>query len=212
MPLITHRNIHVRFLVIDGNRTNQTTELNVQNPALRNNGISLRRVESCSVENVRVYGCRSGGLVTELGCRRITVRDFESSYNEFDGLAGYQTEDSLFTGLHVYNNQVAGLSFDLDFANNQINNCVVKNSGAVGIFMRQSHNNLFSSIQVRNSSQHGIFLAHADLDTATPAKENLFTSCVIANSGGAGIRVNDYTCTNNVICSVQFMNNAGGAI
>ena len=56
---------------------------------------------------------------------------------EFDGLAGYQTEDSLFTGLNVYNNQVAGLSFDLDFANNQVNNCFIKNNGSgpvVGTF------------------------------------------------------------------------------
>src|SRR5258706_4807054 len=37
VPLITHKNIHVRFLVIDGNRTNQTTEIDSKNPALRNN-------------------------------------------------------------------------------------------------------------------------------------------------------------------------------
>ena len=46
--------------------------------------------------------------------------------NEFDGVAGYETEDSVFTGLQVYSNQVAGLSFDLDFANNQIANSVVR--------------------------------------------------------------------------------------
>ena len=211
-PRITHQNIHVRFLVIDGNRYQQTDELNPKNPELRNNGISLRRVASCSVQKVRIFGCRSGGLVTERGCRRITVRDLESWNNEFDGVAGYDTEDSLFTGLQVYSNQVAGLSFDLDFANNQINNSVVRGNGSVGIFMRQSHHNLFSSVQVRDSAQHGIFLAHADDDTATPAKENLFTGCVISGNGGAGIRVNDWTCTSNVICSVQFVNNAGGAI
>lgn len=124
-PAVMHRNIHVRDLTIDGNRENQDGELNPANPALRNNGVSLRRVESCSVRNVTLRSCRSGGLVAELGCRRLTVRDIESYDHAFDGIAACETEDSLFTGLHLHDNLAAGLSFDLDFARNLVSDALV---------------------------------------------------------------------------------------
>jgi hypothetical protein len=70
------------------------------------------------VEGVGVENARSGGLVVEMGSRRVTVRDFSASNSQFDGLAGYDTEDSLFTGLDLHDNLAAGLSFDNDFDHN----------------------------------------------------------------------------------------------
>jgi len=211
-PGVTRTNIHVRDLTIDGNRGAQTSEVNPNNPALRNNGISLRRVVSCSVVRVTAFRCASGGLVAELGCRRITVSQFESYDHAFDGLAAYETEDSSFSELQLHDNLAAGLSFDLDFVRNILRGVVIAQSGSVGIFMRDSRDNEFSSIQIRDSDEHGIFLAQTDADTTTPAAGNTFHGVVISHSGGAGIRVNDLSCSNNLLSASQLISNAGGGV
>lgn len=212
VPTVTHKNIHVRNVTIDGNRLNQTTELNPANPTLRNNGISLRRVESCSVANATVYSCRSGGLVSELGCRRLTVSQFEAYDNHFDGLAGYETEDSILKCLFLHDNLAAGFSFDIDFVRNLISDVVIADSGSVGIFMRDARDNSFTNLQIRDSVEHGIFLAQVQGDNATPASGNSFSACVISNSGGAALRVNDATCVDNVLVGSQLANNTGGGV
>lgn len=211
-PGTTCTNIHVRDLSIDGNRLNQSSEVNPSNPALRNNGISIRRVTDSSVERVSVASCRSGGLVVELVSRRIAIRNFESYDNHFDGLAGYETEDSIFTDLKLHNNLAAGLSFDLDFVRNIIHNCIILNSGSVGIFMRDTRDNIFSNLLIRDSAQHGAFLAQADSDVTTPASGNTFVGCVIADSGGAAFRVNDVSCIDNTLTASQLIGNVEGGV
>ncbi len=74
---------------------------------------------------------RSGGLVTELSCRRVTVSDFSSSDSELDGLASYQTEGSRFTGLNLHDNLAAGLSFDIAFNNNMVDNSILTSNATV---------------------------------------------------------------------------------
>lgn len=212
VPSVTRRNIHVSDLTIDGNRTNQASELNPANSALRNNGVSLRRVSDSSVSRLVIHSCRSGGLVTELVCRRLTISDVESFDHHFDGLAGYQTEDSLFTRLQIHDNQAAGFSFDIQFDGNILSDSVLDNNGSVGMFIRDSRDNIFANFQIRNSGQHGIFLAQVDTDTSKPALGNTFYGCVIADSAGAGIRVNDASCTSNILAASQLINNAGGGI
>lgn len=212
VPTATRTNIHLRNLIIDGNRENQTSEFNSAVPELRNNGISLRRVNDCSIEGVTTYANRSGGLVTELTCRRILVKDFESYNNHFDGLACYETEDSTFTLMKLHDNHAAGISLDIDFDHNVISESTLANNRSVGIFMRDSRDNIFSNLQIIGSTQHGIFVAQADKDLATSATGNKFTKCTITNSGGAGIRVNDASCAKNFLISTQFLNNAGGEI
>jgi hypothetical protein len=102
VPSITRRNNHISDLMIDGNRANQTSEC-MGGPCgpdhpLRNNGISIRRCEDCRVERVTIFSASSGGLVTELTCRGLTVRDYTSFDNQFDGLAAYEPENSTFSG------------------------------------------------------------------------------------------------------------------
>ena len=210
VPSVTCSNIHVSGLRLDGNRVNQKQETDPANAALRNNCISLRRVVDCSVQNVAVHSARSGGLVTELGCRRILVSDFELYGNQFDGLAGYETEDSVFKCLKLHDNLAAGLSFDIDFVKNVVTDSVLSGNGSVGIFMRDSRDNVLSNLQIRGSAQHGIFLAQVDTDTNTPASGNTFIGCVIANSGGAGLRVNNDSCTSNILSASQLIGNAAG--
>jgi len=221
VPTETRRNIRVSDLTIDGNRLNQTSETSPVEPALRNNGISVRRAEDVLIERVTVRSARSGGLVTELRCRRVTVRDFTSFDNHFDGLAGYETENSVFTELHLFDNLAAGLSFDIRFDNNIVGSAVITGSGTVGIFMRDSHDNLFNNLQIRGSGEHGVFLSQVDNDASKPAAGNTFVGLVVSGSGrkpnlplgsGAGFRINNASCVNNIVCSAQFVNNRDGGI
>lgn len=216
VPAVTHRNVGVFDLSIDGNRTNQAFECqggpcSVSNP-LRNNGITIRRAEDVTVANVAVTGARSGGLVAELVVRRVTVNGFTASDSFFDGLAGYQTEDSVFDRLYLHDNRGAGLSFDIGFNHNLVSNTVIENEGDVGVFMRDSRDNIFHGVQIRNSKSFGLFLAQVDIDTTKPASGNSFIALVVASSGGAGLRVNDASCVNNSVVGAQFIGNSGGGI
>jgi hypothetical protein len=76
--------------------------------------------------------------------------------------------------------------------------------------MRDSRDNLFSNLQILSSREHGIFIAQADNQTRTAATGNQFKSCLITNSGGAGIRINDGSCVNNSLTAMRFTDNAGG--
>lgn len=216
VPAITHRNIAVHDLSIDGNRLNQAFECqggpcSVSNP-LRNNGITIRRAEDVTVANVAVTSARSGGLVTELGVRRASVAGFTASDSFFDGLAGYQTEDSVFDRLYLHDNGAAGFSFDIAFNHNLISNTVIENAAKVGIFMRDSRDNVFHGVQIRNSKEHGVFLAQVDTDTTKPASGNSFVALVVTGSAGAGFRANDASCANNSVVGAQLIGNAGGGI
>lgn len=216
---VPSRSIHfvsVSDLMIDGNRANQSSECmggpcSDQFP-LRNNGISIRRCIDCSVQSVVVFGAMSGGLVTELGCRRLRIRDYTSYDNEFDGLAGYETEDSSFSGIYLYNNQAAGISTDIKFNNNKFFDVTITNNKTVGIFMRDSLDNSFTNLHISDSVQHGIFLAQVNHDPTTGATGNTFTGAVISRSGGAGMIANDASCVNNMMVGAQFINNRHGCI
>lgn len=213
-PTITRRYIQVKNLHIDGNRANQTSEC-MGGPCsdefpLRNNGITIRRCEDCVVDNVTVYGAISGGLVTELGCYRLMIRDYTSYDNEFDGFAGYETENSTFSGINLYNNKGAGISADIHFDNNKFSDVTITNTQTVGIFMRDSSNNSFTNVHIRNSKQHGVFLAQVDDDITKPAAGNTFNSLVISGSGGYGILISDASCVNNLFVASQYIDNVKG--
>jgi hypothetical protein len=222
-PTTTRSHIHVADLSIDGNRAQQAHQCSTSEceggDFLRNNGISLRRVADTLVENVSVENARSGGLVVEMGSRRVAVRDFTASNSEFDGLAGYNTEDSLFTGLDLHDNEKAGLSFDTDFDHNTISDSTLTGNGSVGVFMRHASDNLFTDIRIRDSFEFGVFLAE-NAETFGPALGNTFTGMVISGSGdvgapasvGFGMRVADASCTDNVIVASQLVGNRDGGI
>jgi hypothetical protein len=225
-PTLTRRNIHVADLTVDGNRGNQNYECYNNDCAaypIRNNGITLRRVSDVLVERVTVLGARSGGLVAEKGCRRVAVQNLRAVDSYFDGLAAYETEDSRFSGLYLYNNCAAGLSFDLDFDNNLVGDVIILRDsesrcapeladGTVGIFMRDSRDNLFHDIQIQNTREHGIFLAQAVGQPDTAAAGNTFSGIVVSGTGGAGLRANDSTVVNTLVVESQFSQNAGGCI
>lgn len=210
----------VRDLFIDGNRKNQQRELwqlTGEGSEIRNNGITVQAVSDSEVKHVVSARCRSGGLVTTLNVRRLTVKNFEAFDNEFDGLACYLTEDSLFTDLHLHNNPGAGISLDLAFNHNVISNAVLA-ANDLGVFMRFSRANKFHNVFIRDSRDHGVFMAHVAEEEITPANpaprtecsRNSFTNLAAINCGGAAFRVNDATCTNNLLIRPSFNGNRHG--
>lgn len=230
VPTITRNNIQVSDLLIDGNRFAQTRECMQTGPcsatnALRNNGISPRRVSDVVIDRVIVHSARSGGLVCELGCRRVTVRNFTSIHNFFDGLAGYETENSTFENLSLHNNCAAGISTDIRFNNNILSNIFITRDaaqmtcneagqvlGTVGMFIRDSNDNVFADVQIRDQREHGVFVAQVDTNATTAAKGNIFTDMVISGSQGFGMRINDASCVNNMINNTQFVANVAGCL
>ncbi len=219
-PKTVVQNLRVSDLFIDGNRRNQTRELwrlEGEGSEIRNNGITIQSVSDCVVERVTCAHNRSGGLVTTMGVECLTVRGLESFDNEFDGLACYLTTDSLFTDLYLHDNPGAGISLDLAFNHNVISNAWL-NGNDLGIFMRASRENQFLNVSIRNSLHHGVFMAHSEMQTATgwgPAPKtecvyNAFTNLIAMNCGGAAFRVNNTTCTNNIIIRPKFEGNVSG--
>ncbi|HUC86445.1 MAG TPA: right-handed parallel beta-helix repeat-containing protein [Candidatus Acidoferrales bacterium] len=216
------RHLLVTGFFIDGNRVHQSREqwrLTGQGDEIRNNGITVQGVADSTVENVTVARCRSGGLVTTRDIRHLTVRGLESFDNEFDGLACYQTEDSLFADLNLHDNPGAGISLDLAFNDNIISNAVLT-ANDLGIFMRASRENHFLNVAIRNCHHYGVFMAQTERPTANgwvpaPASEctfNSFTNLVAMNCGGAAFRVNNTTCTNNILIRAKFIGNSKGGL
>jgi hypothetical protein len=212
----------VSGLFIDGNRAQQQRELwrlSGEGSQIRNNGITAQSVSGSTVENVITARCRSGGLVTTRAVRRLAVDGFESFDNEFDGLACYQTEDSIFENLNLHNNPGAGISLDLAFNRNVVRDAVLV-ANDLGIFMRSSRENQFLNVSIRDSHHHGVFMAHTETLTAhgwAPAPKtecvfNSFTNLIAMNCGGAAFRVNNTTCTHNVLIGAKFAGNVKGGL
>jgi hypothetical protein len=214
-PSELRRGVIVRDIAIDGNAGNQDSECS--QPAcpfgsLRANGITIRAAEDVLVENVAIRNARSGGLVTELGCKRLRVTGLTSEENYYDGVAVYETEDSHFSGLRLMDNKAAGISTDIRFRKNTLDDIVIRGSGTVGIFMRDSDRNLISNLHVEGSHEHGLFLAQVDTNADTPATLNVFSGLRVESSGGAAVRINDASCIDNVITSAIFAGNTGGCL
>ena len=212
-PSQTIRHLRVAGFFVDGNRAHQQRELwrlVGEGSEIRNNGIIVQAVSDSVVENVTCARNRSGGLVTTLGVRHLTVRNLTAFDNEFDGLACYLTTDSLFTGLNLHNNPCAGISLDLAFNHNIISNAVLA-ANDLGIFMRASRENQFYDISIRDSLHHGVFMAHAEAPR-TECAGNAFTNLAAANCGAAAFRVNNENCTNNILIRAHFDATVHGGI
>lgn len=219
-PQATVKDLRVADLFIDGNRRHQQRELwhlKGEGSEIRNNGITVQAVSDSTVENVTCARNRSGGLVTTLGVTRLTVRGLTAFDNEFDGLACYLTTQSLFTDLRLHDNPAAGISLDLAFNDNVISNAVLT-ANDLGIFMRASRENKFYNVSIRKSRHYGVFMAHSEIQTShgwgqEPRSEcvfNAFTNLVALDCGSAAFRVNNTTCTNNIITRARFEGNLKG--
>ncbi|MGV3661217.1 MAG: right-handed parallel beta-helix repeat-containing protein [Prosthecobacter sp.] len=208
--------ICVADLAIDGNREKQHGECwngacdTGELTSIRSSGIAIRRARDILVLRVSADSCRSGGLVTEKGCRRVVVRDFSAKDNEFDGLACYKTEDSTFTRMVLSDNKSAGISTDLDFDHNSISHTRMERNGSHGIFMRNSSDNTFQDLVVQDSGRAGIFVDQVDLERRTGSVGNIFTSVNVTSSGGPAFQVNAASCKDTELTHAVFVNNPTG--
>jgi hypothetical protein len=214
-PRHTVKNLCVANLQIDGNRFQQSRELwqlSGEGSEIRNNGIVIQRVSDSLVQDVVCARCRSGGLVTTLNVRNLIVRKLTAFDNEFDGLACYETRYSIFTDLYLHDNPCAGISLDLAFNENTISNAVLVGNN-LGVFMRESRNNQFYNVTIQNSHRFGVFMAgHLEQATQTDCIDNAFTNLSAKNCGGPAFRVNNVTCTNNILIRAQFAMNLKGGL
>jgi hypothetical protein len=216
------RDLCLADLVIDGNRSHQMRE-QWEDPAntsgIQNNGVMIQDVSNSVVEAVVAAHCRSGGLVTANGTRRLTVSGFTAFDNQFDGLACYRTEDSVFTNLYLHDNQAAGISLDLDFNHNLISDSTLSGND-LGIFMRCSCDNQFRGVTISQSRHDGVFMAQWDWNARiggrpqpqTQCEGNHFAGLRIYNCGGEAFRVHDAACINNVIEDGIFSGNREGGL
>jgi len=216
-------NLRLADVMIDGNGDSQKVEkwaIAGEGSEIRNNGVTVRGCRDSIVERVTAFNCRSGGLVAEKGVQRLTVSDFTSYGNAFDGLAAYRTTDSTFTRLHLYNNpKGAGISLDLSFNGNVISDAVCAEND-LGIFIRESNRNVFQGVVIRKSIHDGVFMAEAGESTdegwkvipGTQCADNLFNGMVVMDSEGAAFRVANTSCTNNIVNGAQLINNKKGGI
>lgn len=214
--------LRVADCFIDGNRHQQQRELwrvAGEGSQIHNNGITVQNIRNSRVENVTCARCRSGGLVTTRDVRHLVVNGFTAFDNEFDGLACYQTTESLFSRLNLHDNPGAGISLDLAFNHNVVSNAVLT-ANDLGIFMRASRYNHFFHVAINQSRHYGVFMAHTVIKSAigwgpapqTECIDNAFLYLVASHCGSAAFRVNNDSCTNNVIVSPEFHDNLQGGL
>jgi len=205
------KHLRVSNLFIDGNRAHQQRErwkLNGQEGSqVCNNGITVQNVTDSAIEHVTTARTRSGGIVTTANTRKLTVRGVDSFDNYFDGIACFQTEDCTFADLRLHDNRGAGISLDGNFHHNTFDGAVLAGND-LGIFMRWSHDNHFRNIAIRGSRHYGVFMAE-NIDAAFRDKgrpgctNNSFNELAADECGSAAIRINDVTCTNNVVTGAK---------
>lgn len=207
------RHVAVRNLSIDGNRGAQQFECwggacdGGGSTFIRNNGITVRGTEDITIEAVATHNARSGGIVLEKHCRRVQVRDFESYNNEFDGLAAYETEDCTFTRMNLHHNRSAAVSFDWKFNRNLISDSRFTENGGQGIFMRDSVENRFENLIIRDNGEQGIFVAETREIAGSSCRKNIFDRVTVTGNGTQGIRINDASCIGNRISNSKVSGN-----
>jgi hypothetical protein len=215
------RHLRLADLVIDGNRENQEAEFwrsAGDGSQINNNGVQVWNAIDTVVERVVCCHCRSGGLVAA-EVLRLLVRDFDSFDNQFDGLACYQTRESRFDGLRLHDNLAAGISLDLAFNHNFIHDAVLAENN-LGVFMRESCDNLFQSLTIFRSRGDGVFIAQTAAATddgwrlrpGTECTGNSFERLTVDGCGGRAFQVNNASCTNNAISGALFLGNSRGGL
>ncbi len=213
-------NIHVKNMRIDGNRCHQPDECwkgpcdSGELTHIRNNGITVRGVIDGSIEKVEVENARSGGVVTEKGCVRLTVDGLSVTGSQFDGFAGYMTTESTLKNMRLFNNNAAGISLDLNFNGNSISDSKIDHNHQVGIFMRDSRRNHFKNIVIEDNGGHGIMVSLTrEGDRVVPdtcPTDNVFSDVDVLRSGGFGLDLHD--CRNNEFYDMTFNQNSSGSV
>lgn len=201
-------NVTVSNVKVIGNSKHQPDEI-WPNSEIRNNGVTIRNGFNVIIDNVHVSDARSGGIVLERGCRQIIVSNSSATANYYDGLAAYETEDSVFFNLNLSNNKAAGISFDLNLNKNYILKTTLENNKEIGIFIRHSNQNEFRDATVSHSD-YGVFIAESELSNSA-AKGNLFENFSFVSNKTA-FQINNLNCVGNKILNPTFTGNTNNVV
>ena len=208
-------NIRIANMEIDGNKSNQDSEIDPQRVWIRNNGIDIRAVEKLWIENVNIHDARSGGLVTSWNSSTIFVSNASFHHNYFDGVALYDGNDIVVSSFLTFENiHGAGISIDNNLRQVFFNSGSVSNNGDVGIFGRDSEEIKFHNLTIAGNASHGVFLSHQSLSTNTGVKRYFFQGCSFFDNSGFGLWLASPASDspNNTIIGCVFENNTAGCI
>ena len=207
-------NIRISHIEIDGNKNAQTSEADPNRTWIRNNGIDVRMVDDLRISNVDVHSARSGGVVASWNSQRIFIDNSSFHHNYYDGIALYTSEDIQVSDFICYGNGNAGLSLDNKLKNVSFNGGIIKDSGDVGIFARDSEDLNFHDLMIRGSQSHGCFISHDTPGTGTGVRRLFFVGCSFLDNNGFGLRLDSTTTDspNNTVVSSLFSGNSSGCI
>ncbi len=205
-------NIRIANLEIDGNKSNQTSEVDPDRSWLRNNGIDVRRADDVWIENVNIYDARSGGVVTSWDSDRIFIANSAFHHNFFDGIALYDGQDIQVTNTLCYENGNAGLSLDNDLKTVSFVGGIIRNNDDVGIFARDAEDVNFKDLIIKENGSHGGFISHQEPNTDTGVKRLFFSGCSFLSNAGYGLWLASTTAESpdNSAAACLFIGNTAG--
>ncbi len=206
-PTYIVSNVEVRNLAIDGNKAEQSSEYDAEYGYLRNNGITLRRAEFCSVENVHISSCRSGGVVSEKGCKYLILDNIITESNYFDGLCLYETEISIVSNVISRNNDEAGFSCDCEFNRNIFVSLFAYDNGTYGFYHGKGDYNTISAASFIDNTLDG-YVFKEDSN----AHHNNLNGCYFEGNNGWGVWIADTTSRYTTISGSYFANNVDGGL
>jgi hypothetical protein len=125
---------------------------------IRANAITIRRSTGVYLENVAAVRGNSGGLTIEKLSSHIRLENFWAYDNALDGLAGYQTNNSVFRNVNLSNNVMSGISIDFDFTQNTFDGLVLSGNGDNGVFSHSLSDNTFRNVRVSNNGNFGFYI------------------------------------------------------
>jgi hypothetical protein len=203
-PFRVH-NVAVEGISFDGNKSHHDpkkecgeTICEADASSIRNNAISIRGASDIRLKNIEAHDSISGGLVSEKYCDHLMIENFDSHHNYFDGLAGYQTEKSVYNNVNLHDNRAAGISVDIRFNDNKFIGGSIENNSDIGIYARDAKNNLFDGLKINNNKGYGALLGTPDGPAGRCADSNTFHNVEISHSGKKAVIAFD-TCHGNTI-------------
>jgi len=207
-PEFTIVDVVIEGFFIDGNRLHQTSEYNGEYTWLRNNCITFRKAERCSIKNCRLKSARSGGFVSEKHCKYLNIEDSIAWDAQFDGFCGYETKRSIFNSLTAYNNLYSGFSFDWSFDRNTLYALNAFNNNDNGVFMDRGSWNIFYGCYIAENNGNGFCFPNDE--TASIVRNGIQYSHIMDN-GDCGVYMGsgaEFT----FIHGCQILNNPNGGI
>jgi parallel beta-helix repeat protein len=200
-PIETVKNVLISGLTINGNKNNQSSEFSSSKNWLRNNGISIRHAENITMRDNNIYSVRSGGIVTEKGCRFLFIENNRINNNYFDGIAVYETTDSILNNNILFKNKAAGFSIDWFVEDCIFSGNIVEYNIDQGMFLQRASNNTITDSKfIGTETYDGIYLA---LGSAY----NIISNCQFKNNNRDGVHFDDTAGENNLLVGNFLLNN-----